>query len=87
MTICYYAGIHKKWLLLGIFLAILFSIFLNKYLNKVVVIQFILAIISLLSFAQNNYAISNKWKNLQDDILNINFKKNQIFILFNQTVM
>lgn len=75
MTICYYAGIHKKWLLLGIFLAILFSIFLNKYLNKVVVIQFILAIISLLSFAQNNYAVSNKWKNLPDDILNINFKK------------
>ena len=60
---------------MGIFLAILFSIFLNKYLNKVVVIQFILAIISLLSFAQNNYAISNKWKNLPDDILNINFKK------------
>jgi len=77
MTICYYAGIHEKWVILSFFIALGFALLLNKFLNKVVVIQLLLAIIALFSLTPKvvkliNY--SSEWKELPDDIINVKFK-------------
>lgn len=78
MMYCYYAGFHEKVALLSFFLALGFSIFLNSYLKKVIVIQLILALIGVFTLIPKlidlvNY--SEEWKKQPDNIVDVKFKK------------
>lgn len=77
MGICHYAGIQKKMSLVFIPIAVVLSFFLFKQLKKVIVLQFILAIIGIGTFIAsmlNQPSYSQDWISQPDDIEQAVFK-------------
>ncbi len=78
-------GLHLKKTLLVIIVAILFSIFLKKYLKKLILFQYVLAFIGLLSLTYiiyNNLKTSNEWQNQPDNIVDVKFKvKPNVYVI------
>ena len=73
-----YSGAQRKKTVLVIIIAILFAIFLKKYLKKLVLLQYLLALvgfISLIVIIYTNQNISNEWQEQPDAIRDIEFKK------------
>lgn len=78
LEVCLYADVQVYISLAIIVIAVLFALFLSKFLKKLVVIQFILVLIGLYSLVpavikQINY--STDWQKQPDDILQVEFKK------------
>ena len=72
-----YAGFDKKKTLLVILISIIFAVFFNKYLKKIVVFQYLLAFVSAISLTfiiSKNLRISNEWQVQPDDIVKVEFK-------------
>ena len=73
-----YAGAQRKKTVAIIIIAFLFAMFLKKHLKKLVILQYLLAVISFVSLIFiifNNLKISNDWQNQPDDIESVVFKK------------
>jgi len=78
LKICLYAGLQKKLILAILVIAGLFAWFLYRHYKKLVILQFILAAISLVSLvprviSQINY--SSQWMQQPDDIEQATLKK------------
>jgi hypothetical protein len=85
IMICRYAGINKKITLLIFPIALIASFFLHKFLKKIVIIQLILAVIGLFTFANtfiNKPVYSSEWLQQPDDISKVVFKtKPNIYLI------
>jgi hypothetical protein len=85
LKVCLYAGLQKKLIVLIFVISIVFAFFLYKHLKKVIVIQFLLAIIGVYTLvptviSQLNY--SDEWMNQPDDIENAVFtKKPNVYVI------
>lgn len=78
MGICHYGGIQKKISLVFVPVAALISFFLYKHFKKIVVFQFLLAligIVTLLNSVKNQPNYSRLWLEQPDDIAEVIFKK------------
>ncbi len=78
IKIIIYSGAQLKKTLVIIIVAFLFAIFLKKHLKKLVVLQYLLATVSLVSLIFmifNNLKVSNDWQNQPDNIVEVTFKK------------
>lgn len=76
-----YADAQLKKSLFIIIIAFLIAMFLKKHLKKLVVLQYVLAIIgfvNLLFIIYGNFKISNAWHNQPDTIEAVIFKKKPI---------
>ena len=77
LKVCLYAGIEKK-ITLAIFVgAVVFAYFLYKHIHKIMVVQFILALIALLSLMPviiRNMSVSEEWMQQPDNIAQATFK-------------
>jgi len=85
IMICRYAGIDKKITVLIFPIALIASFFLYKYFKKIVIIQLILAVIGLFTFANtliNKPVYSSEWLQQPDDINEVVFKtKPNIYLI------
>lgn len=73
-----YAGIHKKITVLLFLLAVVIAFFLHKHLKKWMVVQFLLALIGLITLVPviyKNITVSKTWMQQPDDIAATVFKK------------
>ena len=71
-------GLKLKILAIIILLAFIFGIILRKHLNKIIVLQLVLAVFVSLKLFPDVYRIliySEEWKKQSDDIENVKFKK------------
>ncbi|MDX1463505.1 MAG: hypothetical protein R3359_10640 [Marinirhabdus sp.] len=76
LQLCLRADISKKWTLIVLLVAAVFAFFLWNHIKKVVVLQFVLAVIALVSFAPqlfDHLTASNQWKTLPDAISEVRF--------------
>ena len=85
LKVCLYAGLQKKLIVLIIVASFIFAYLLYKHLKKIIVVQFILAIIGLVSLVptvitQINY--TDEWMKQPDDIENASFtKKPNVYLI------
>jgi len=73
-----YSGVQLKKTLVIIIVAVLFAMFLKKHLKKLVLLQYLLAVVSFVSLIfiiYNNLNISKDWQNQPDNIVDVTFKK------------
>lgn len=78
LKVCLYAGVQKKMIIVIIMIAGLVAFFLHKHLNKVVVLQFLLAILGLTALVPqivNQLNYNKSWTQLPDYIEDTVFKK------------
>lgn len=78
LQLCLYADISKKLTLIIFFIAVTISFFLWAQLKKIMMLQFLLAIIAFFWFMPKLYSqltASDAWKKLPDDIENVQFSK------------
>jgi len=78
IKIIIYSGLHLKKTMLLIIITFLFALFLKKHLKKLVVLQYLMALISLVGLIYmifSNLMIPNDWQNQPDAIVDISFKK------------
>jgi hypothetical protein len=85
LKVCLYAGLQKKLIVLIFVVSVVFTIFLYKHLQKVIILQLLLAVIGLLSvipkiYGQLNY--SSEWMKQPDDIESAVFvKKPNVYVV------
>ncbi|KAA3623005.1 MAG: hypothetical protein DWP94_06990 [Flavobacterium sp.] len=85
LKVCLYAGLQKKLIVLIFVASFIFAFLLYKHLKKIIVVQFILALIGLISLVptvitQINY--TDEWMNQPDDIENATFtKKPNVYLI------
>ena len=85
LKVCLYAGLQKKLIVLIFVASLIFAFLLYKHLKKIIVVQFILAIIGLVSLVptvitQINY--TDEWMIQPDDIENASFtKKPNVYLI------
>ena len=71
-------GLRLKILAIIMLLALIFGVVLRKHINKIIVIQLVLAVFVSFSLVPNvyrNLTYTEEWKNQPDDIENVVFKK------------
>lgn len=71
-------GLRLKILAIIMLLAIIFGVVLRKHINKIIVIQLVLAVFVSFQLVPNvyrNLTYTEEWKNQPDDIENVVFKK------------
>lgn len=80
-----YDGAQRKKTVLVIVIAVLFALFLRKQLKRLVLLQLLLAIISLatlIPIIYQNLSISNAWQQQPDDIIDVQFKlKPNVYVI------
>ena len=77
LKVCLFGDIQRKITLGIIIISALFSFFLNKHLKKIVVIQFVLALIGMFALTKTvirQYTYSKEWMQQPDGITNVIFK-------------
>jgi len=78
LQFCLYASFSKRYTLLIILIALGFAWFLFTHLKKVIVLQFILAtlgLVTLMSTIKKQLSYSSAWLEQSDDIVSVTFKK------------
>jgi hypothetical protein len=73
-----YSGAQLKKTLVIIIVAVLIAMFLKKHIKKLVLLQYLLAVVSfigLIFIIFSNLNISNDWQNQPDNIADVTFKK------------
>ena len=78
IQLCVYAKIQWVPTVLSILLAALFAVFFKRFFTKVIVLQYVLAIIGLFWLfptIKNQWTYSNEWTQQPDDIEQVVFKK------------
>ena len=77
LKVCLYAGVQKKMILVIIMIAGLAAFFLHKHLSKLVVLQFLLAILGMTSLIPqivNEVNYNDSWTQLPDAIEEVTLK-------------
>ncbi len=77
LKVCLYAGVQKKMILVIIMIAGMLAFFLHKHLNKLVVLQLLLAVLGLTALAPQVVKVFNynaAWTQLPDNISETKFK-------------
>ncbi len=78
LKVCFYIGIEKDKILIALVIAILIAFFFHKHLLKIIMLQFLLAIIgvfSLVMTAKDFMTTSQAWLQQPDAIAAVTFKK------------
>ena len=77
MTLVTY-GVKKKILVLAVLLAFILAIFIFKHIKKIIILQFIMAVIAffmLIPVLFLPFKVSSEWMKQNDDIESVKFKK------------
>ncbi|WP_299111784.1 sulfatase-like hydrolase/transferase [uncultured Winogradskyella sp.] len=80
-----YSGPQRKKTVLIVLIAVLFALYLKKHLKRLVLLQYLLAFVSVFSLVHTIYtntSISNAWQNQPDDIIKVKFKtKPNVYVI------